>query len=187
MAIQYPVPVDSRWATYQVSTGKVVARNRPWPVAGGGPIEGLDPDFVMLRHEQGVPPIVDPRLFYLDGQESIDVDANVITVAYTPVERDVEEKVQSVLNVESEKAATMMDLQREAIQTRKVVSALIEQLINAQVLGNKHRTMLQRYAKRGRRLALNSDRVDELIAQIQAGLTPDLDAGWNEGPGEDEA
>ena len=56
--ITYPVPPESRWATWSISEAIIKQHNKPWPRADGGEIVGQDPDIVPLL-EVDVPAPVD--------------------------------------------------------------------------------------------------------------------------------
>ena len=179
MAITYPVDSDSRWATYQVSSGEIVARNRLWPVADGSEIVGQDPDYVMLLHVNDTPPTYDSRLFTLDSTEGIDVDANVIRKTYETTARSISERTIAAKNEEANQLNTHVDLVREAIRTRLMVGALLAYVTDAQTFPVKVDAMAGKYKTLAVKLWQNRDRLDEIVAAIENGEDPDLDAGWS--------
>ena len=178
MAITYPVSPESRWATYQVSTGEIVARNRPWPVADGSEIVGQDPDYIMLLHVNDTPPAYDSRLYLLEGTEGIDVDANVIHKTYETTARSIEERTIAAQNEEANQLGTHASLVREAIKTRLMVGSILAYVADAQAFPPKVDAMADKYKATAVKLWQNRDRLDEIIADIEAGSDPDLDSGW---------
>lgn len=179
MAITYPVDVENTlWATYQVSTGEIVARNRPWPVADGSEIIGQDPDFVMLLHVNDTPPQYDSRLFTLDSTEGIDADANTLHKTFETTARSIPERTIAAKNEEANQLNSHVDLVREAIRTRLMVGALLAYVTDAQTFPAKVDAMASSYKDLAVKLWANRDRLDEIIAAIENGEDPDLDAGW---------
>lgn len=180
MAITYPVPPESRWAVLRLSTGEIVSRNKPWPRADGQPIEGLDPDYVYLRHVTAARPDYDSRYYVLQGTETVDAEANELRLSWETVKRPTEELVAVAENVEAQKLQNFVRLEREAIETRLIVAAILAYIVDAQQFPPKVQTMAQEYVAKGTKIWKNRDRLKAIIADIQLGLEPDLDAGWEE-------
>ena len=65
MAITYPVPEDSRWATWSISEAIIKQHNKPWPRADGMEIVGQDPDIVPLLEVDEAQPVYDPAIEYV--------------------------------------------------------------------------------------------------------------------------
>jgi len=99
--ITYPVAPESRWAVLQLSTGELVSRNKPWPVADGSAIPGLDADYVYLLQLTDAQPDYDPRLFTLEKLETIDAPANEIRVSWQTLARPVDDVKINAANVEA--------------------------------------------------------------------------------------
>lgn len=178
--ISYPVSPESRWAVLQISTGQIISRNKSWPRADGQPIEGLDPDFVYLLHVTAAQPDYDSRYYVLEGVETVDAAANELRLDWNAVKRPVEEQVAAAENVEAEKTFSLVRLEREAIETRLMLAALIQFAVDGQQLPPKARTMATEYVQKGLRIWRNRDRLREILTGIQAGEEPDLDTGWEE-------
>lgn len=179
--ITYPVPADSKWATYRLSTGQIVSRNQNWPVEGGGPIEGQDPDYVMLMHVSSAVPNYDSRLYYLHTVEIVDVDNNELRSTYSTVKRPVDEQKVAAENVEQEQLGLQLRLEREAVQTRLMVAAILN-YIDGLVMPPKVQAMADEYKALGVKLWKNRDRLNEIFTQIDADQEPDLDSGWEPVP-----
>lgn len=179
MAIQYPVDVvNTRWAILQISTGEIVARDRLWPRADGGEIVGQDQDFVYLLQRSTEAPEYDSRLFVLRGEEEIDVDANLLTRTWTAEARPTGERVAAAENVEAQRLSDHVRIERELIETRLMVGAILSYVVDAQSFPPKVRTMAQTYILKATKVWANRDRLTQLVAEINAGTVPDLDSGW---------
>lgn len=187
MAISYPVDVaNTRWAVIKQSTGEIIARNEVWPRPDGAAISGLDPDFVYLldvrflasSHAQYVaPPNYDSRLYYLQSVETPDIPNNILDLEYEAIKRDEEEQIEAAKNKEVEELTKQIDITRELIETRLAVSALTR-IAHGQGLPQKAQSYLSGYAEKGVKLWNNRGRLDEILTDIQSGIEPNLDAGW---------
>lgn len=186
MAIQYPVRPDSRWAFYDQAADQVISRNKPWPVADGGPIPGADPNIVPLLDVQHLPethpdhaarPVYDARLFVLQIDNTVDAGANRLEVSYTTPARNLEERKVAAENREAEEVDKHLPIERELIETRLMLAAILEYLDGSQ-WPPKVQNMADRYRAKGVKLWKNRDRLKAILSEIEAGQAPDLDAGW---------
>lgn len=176
--ITYPVDVaNTKWAVYQASTGQVVARNKMWPVADGSAVPGLDPDYVYLLQSADAKPDYDSRLYFLQGDESVDPGGNSLHLAWAAVKRPVEERVVAAENVEAEELGKHISLEREAAETRLMVAAILNYIEGLQ-FPPKVQKMANEYKAKGVKLWANRDRLKAILVDIEAGGDPDLDAGW---------
>lgn len=177
MPLSYPVDTSAKWAQYRISTGTITARNKPWGNADGSEIVGLDPDFTFLRHVEQARPEIDDALFYLRSSEVVDLPDNTLTKTWEVVERSTEERFVAVDNAEIEQLGAQVSLEREVLETRLVLTAVINAL-DGVVLPKKQRDLVDDYLKKGKKLWKNRDRAKEAKANLEAGLQPDLKAGW---------
>ncbi len=178
MAITYPVDIENtRWAVLQESTGEIIARNRRWPRADGGAIDG-DPDYVYLLQVKTEPPQYDGRVYSLHGTETVDAPGNEIRTTWETTKRTIEERKIAAENVEVDKLGTIIDMQREVIETRLMLGALLKFSIDSQALPPKALAMANTYKQKAIRLWKNRDRLDAILTDIDNDLEPDLDAGW---------
>ena len=175
--ITYPVDPSTRWATINTDTGEIIARNKPWPVLDGTEIIGLDENIVLLLHVDSTPPPYDSRFYTMTVSEIVDVPNNELRRNYAAVKRPVEEQKIAAENVEITELSKHISLQRELIETRLVVSAIL-QFISGLDLPPKIQTMTDAYKSKGVKLWKNRDRLKAILADIEAGQEPDLDAGW---------
>ena len=175
--ITYPVSESSRWAVYQVSTSSVIARRKKWPVLGGGEIVSLDPDFVMLEEKADARPEVDSRIWRLEGTDVIDVAGNSITRQWETIKRVPEEIKTAAENVEAEQLGLHINLQREAMETRLMVTALLN-FVEGLTMPPKIQAKADQYKDTGVRLWKNRDRLKAIHDQIDLDQEPDLDSGW---------
>jgi hypothetical protein len=76
MAISYPVPEDSRWATWSISEAVIRKHNSKWPRTDGGPIVDQNPDIVGLLEVQLDIPAYDQATHKLVANVTVDVPAN---------------------------------------------------------------------------------------------------------------
>ena len=77
MAISYPVPEDSRWATWSISEALIKKHNAKWPRADGGPIVDQNPDIVPLLEVDVAAPEYDAATHRIErGTPVVDVPNN---------------------------------------------------------------------------------------------------------------
>jgi hypothetical protein len=175
--ITYPVTTESRWAVLQLSTGELVSRNKPWPVADGSAIPGLDPDYVYLRQLEAAQPDYDPRIFTLEKVETIDAPANEIRVSWNTIARPVEEVKINAANVEAvENQRHYEERERDKLMILGL-GILFRQIAN-QALTAKEIALKDRVIAMATKLWKNDARLRTIITALDAGQTPDLDAGW---------
>lgn len=175
--ITYPVDPASRWSVLQISTGQIISRNNVWPVHDGGPIPGLDPDYVYLLQSADAQPDYDSRLYQLQSTEVVDVAANTIQRTWDTVARPLDERLTAAENVEAEELKRHIKLEREALETRLMVAAILNYISGLQ-FPPKVQTMADDYKAKGVKLWKNRDRLKAIVTAIQAGQDPDLDTGW---------
>lgn len=189
MPLSYPIDVsNTRWAVIKQSTGEIISRNQVWPRPDGEAIQGLDPDFIYLLDVRFLPsshpeyvssPNYDSRLYYLQSIETPNIPDNILELSYQAVKRDEEEQVESAKNKELEELINQIDISREMIETRLAISALAT-LANGQNLPSKTVNFLSGYREKGVKLWNNRGRLEEILADIQSGIEPNLDAGWED-------
>ena len=176
--ITYPVDVaKTLWAVFQVSKAKIIARNKIWPVADGSAIPSLDPDFIYLLHNNDISPDYDPRLFILEGNEIVDIPNNAIKLTWLVTNRPNEERQIAAENVEAEQLSLHIKLEREAMETRLMVGAILN-FIDGLQFPPKVDIMAVAYKQKAIKLWKNRDRLNAILQQITNGQTPDLDIGW---------
>lgn len=180
MAITYPIDVaNTEWAVMEVATGQIIRRNMKWPREDGGEIVGADPGYVYLKHVAPTPPDYDSRLVQLVGTETADAAANELRIAWSTPKRPVAEAVMAAQNIEVEKLESLIgQLTREVIETRLVVGAIIKYALKAQVYPAKVKTLVDDYEAKAVKVWQNRDRLSQIVADLNAGNTPDLDSGW---------
>jgi hypothetical protein len=179
MAISYPVDVaNTRWSVIQVSTGEIVGRNRIWPVGDGSEIPGLDEDFVYLKQVAATPPDYDSRVYTLNSTEVPDIPNNELRTTFTTVKRPLEELLIVAENVETLELQKHIRLEREAIETRLMVGALLKFVLDLEAMPPKVRTMADRYKAKAVKLFKNRDRIEEIKTDFTEGREPDLDSGF---------
>ena len=178
MAISYPVNVaDTKWAVYQVSSSQIIGRRKTWPVADGSEIPGLDPDFVYLLETADARPDYDGRIYRLEGTDVIDVSANTLTRTWQTIKRVDDEIKVAAENVEAQELAKHISLEREAVETRLMVGAILQYIEGLQ-MPPKVDAAATVYKDKAVKLWKNRDRLKAIIAEIEAGTEPDMDSGW---------
>jgi hypothetical protein len=92
MAITYPVSPDSKWSVYQLSTQQVIASHKPWAVADGSEIVGLDADYVYLLEITEAKPTYDSATHKL-VKDAVNYDTinNTATTSWSAVALSAEE------------------------------------------------------------------------------------------------
>lgn len=177
--ITYPVDVvNTRWAVYRISTSEIVGRNQLWPVADGGAIPGLDPDYVYLLQSADTPPNYDARLYQLVSTENVNPPENTLHVTHSAVKRPNPDRVVAAQNEEGAHFVEHFPVERVALETCIAVGCLIA-VTDGSTLPPRFRTFLTNYKTKVQTKVLpNYDRLIEIIGQIEAGDDPDLDSGW---------
>ena len=178
--ITYPVDVaNTTWAVLEIATGQIIRRNMQWPRSDGGEIQGADPAYAYLLHVAPTPPDYDSRLVQLVGTEVADAAANELRITWSTPKRPVAESVMAAENIETEKLEALVgQLTREVIETRLVLGAIIKYALKAQVYPAKVKTLVDDYETKAVKVWQNRDRLTQIKADLAAGNTPDLDAGW---------
>ena len=90
-------------------------------------------------------------------------------------------KVVKAFTMENEEAArlsALVKVEREVIETRLMVGAILAYIVDNQQFPPKVRTMAEAYVTKATKVWQNRDRLDEILAAINNGEEPDLDAGW---------
>lgn len=181
MAIEYPVDVvNTRWAILQLSTQQIIARNKVWPRSDGGEIVGQDPDFVYLLQVSTVEPDYDSRLYQLIRTEEADVEANELRWTWDTQKRPNEERIIAAENVEAEQVTLSVKLEREVVETRLILGAILSHVVDQQQFPPKVRQRVRKYIGKATKFWRNRDRLEAIIEQIKAGEDPDLDTGWED-------
>jgi hypothetical protein len=178
--ISYPVPIDSRWSVLQVSTGEIISRNRTWPRLDGMAIDGLDPDFVYLLQIRDTPPEYDSRLFVLESAETVDAAANEIRTTWTTTARPVEDVKVNAANVETLENSKHFEARERDKLMILGLGVLFRQVAN-QALTAREIALKDRLIAVATKLWKNDTRLRSILTAIDAGQTPDLDAGWEPG------
>jgi len=181
MAIQYPVDTAAtagRWMLYDTTTEAEPVRmsgTGNWPVGDGGPIQGLAENLVPLLKVTDDQPLVDDAMARLVGTPAIDVSANEIRTTWAIVSRSLREKQDVVSNLEYEEANKHFDIQREALETRIVVAALLRTVKNLNVPAGLQ-TFADNYLAKATKIYKNRQKIQAVLAQIEADEIVDLDA-----------
>lgn len=179
MAITYPVDTENtRWAVYQASTALIIARNKVWPVADGGPIQGLDPDYIYLLEVVDAQPAYDARLYSLNRIEGIDIDANILHSTWETAPRALEEVITAIENEESAQMALHVRIEQELKETRLMLGALLFYAVDNQAFPPKALAMSDAYKAKAVKLWQNRDRADELKTAANSGQAVSIDSGW---------
>ena len=177
MAITYPVPADSKWAVYQISTEQIIARRKQWPVGDGSEIVGLDPDYVYLLEQSDARPDFDSRIYRIEGTDVLDVAGNTLTRTWQTIKRVDDEIKVAAENVEAQELSKHISLEREAVETRLMVGAILQYIEGLQ-MPPKVDAAATVYKDKAVKLWKNRDRLKAIIAEIEAGTEPDMDSGW---------
>jgi hypothetical protein len=163
----------------EVSTGQIVARNKPWPRPDYMAIEGLDPDFVYLEQITDTRPDYDSRMFTLQSAEVVDAEAQEIRTTWETVARPLEDVEVNVANVEVDKLEVLANDQGFKKMMILAVATLFRRVEN-QVLTNPEIALKKTVLARGKAVWQNDFRRAQIINQLRAGAKPDIDAGWTE-------
>jgi len=178
MAISYPVDVDNtRWAVLYLPTGQIIGRNKVWPVLDGSEIPGLEPEYVYLLQISSAKPDYDSRYYTLDGVEVVDAENNELRTTWSAVKRPTEEQVAAAENVEAEHFTNLVRAERELIETRLMVGAILAYVVDQQSFPPKVRNAAEAYIAKATKVWQNRDRLQEILDGIQLGEEPDLDTG----------
>jgi len=177
--ITYPVNPTSRWSVLQVSTGQIVARNKPWPTTDGMAIPGLDPDFIYLEQITDTRPDYDSRLFSLQAVEVVDPAEQEIRTTWQLVDRDVNDVLVNLANIE----IAELEKQVPENQFRKMVllglGTLFRQVAN-QELTNRELKVKRQILEKAKAAWNNDKRHADLKTAVIEGQKPDFDTEWAE-------
>ena len=179
--ITYPVSPDSRWSVLRISTGEIVGRNKAWPVADGTEIQGADPDYVYLLQSEDAQPDYDSRLYVLSSQEVVDVPANTIQTTYSTAKRPKPERVTAAENEEAAQVDKHFPLEKITRETAMMVGLIYHYAIDGQAIPPRFQGFAEDYRNKVKdKLLKNRDRLQAILADIEADNDPDLDAGWED-------
>ena len=175
--ITYPVSTLSRWAVLQLSTGEIIARNKPWPVSDGNAIPGLDPDFVYLQQLTDSQPDYDPRIVTLEKQEEIDAAANELRTTWLAVPRPVAEVKINLANVEAvENLKHYSAVERDKLMLLGL--GVLFRLQANQNLTAKEIALKTRVVDIATRVWKNDATLRAKLTALDASQPIDPDAGW---------
>ena len=178
MAITYPVDTaNTKWAVLNTDTGEILARNKTWPTADGSEIVGLASNIVYLLHVTDAQPDYDSRLYVMTSTEVVDAPNNQLRRTYAAQKRPTEEQLTAAENVEVEQMRRHVKLEKEAIETRLMLAAVLHHL-DGLTLPPKMQAMADDYKAKGVKIWKNRDRLKAIKADITNGIEPDMDAGW---------
>lgn len=139
--IAYPVDragTAGQWAIWYDADGfgagdqgAVFRRGVSWPVADGGPIQGLDPHYAYLLMVRSEPPAIDERLQAIayPCPESPDFAASTLATTCTAAVRSAAELVAAVRNEAATRKAAVLaayGIQSPSDQTRALALLIAE-------------------------------------------------------------
>jgi hypothetical protein len=140
-------------------------------------IVGADPDYVYLLQIEAAQPDYDPRLFTLEKSETIDAPANEIRVSWQTVARPVEEVKINAANVETFENSRHYE-QRERDKLMILGLGVLFRQVANQALTAKEIALKDKVIAAAVKIWKNDARLRQIITALDAGQTPDLDAGW---------
>lgn len=180
MAISYPVDVpNTKWAIIQISTGEIIARNKAWPVYDGTAIPGQDPDHVYLLQVETARPDYDSRLFSLQSTETVDVENSTLSKTYQAIARPVEDRKTAAENVESMEFDKHFPIEKITRETALMIGLIYHFAIDGQAIPVRFRAFADGYKNAVvNKLLKNRDRLEEILTDIDNGIEPALDEGW---------
>lgn len=179
--ISYPVDVQgTRWTVLRTSDSTILERNKIWPHREGKQLKGLDPDLEYLLESFDAVPNFDPRLYNLIATENLNVSANTIRTTYSLEPVDNTARLETADVEENNRLATLLDLNREALQTRQMVGAILDHLVDITQLPPKKENRANAYITKARKVWQNRDRKQAIRDEINLNQDPDFDAGWQE-------
>jgi hypothetical protein len=99
----------SRYHLYSKTAGAIIRRNIEHPCADEGPVEGMDPDLVLLRIVQDTPPYYDAATHDINPVEQIDLDASEVRVTWEIFDLPADEAAAVLLSQRRAQMATILD------------------------------------------------------------------------------
>lgn len=186
MAISYPVNVQDtagKWRLLDTETSKItkLGQNGTWPVADGGAIPGLAENFVPLLVVDSERPAYDSRFSRVIATPVVSIANNQITTDWSIEDRPDEEKKSAVYNIEQEEFSKHLDPARLSVQNTLVLTAILRKLKGQNIPAGFQRWM-DDFQERGEKIYLNRQKIEEFIAQIDAGTDPAVDLAVFEAP-----
>lgn len=174
--ITYPVPPNSLWAIYQISSDSIISRNKPWPRADRQEIIGLNPDLILLQQISSPKPEFDENIYTLHNNESIVLSANELRTNWYTRKKTQSELLNLIKDTEATQIQSIGQINRTLLDTVLIVSAILTYSnINFPA---KIQPMLDNYRNLGIQLWKNRDNFQTLKQQILSGADPNLTTGW---------
>lgn len=170
----------------RISTGEILNRTL-YPRDDMAAVEGLDPDLEWMVIRTPFPvPNYDPRYFNMVTTEERgpDPDAEFThlhpwNVTYSTTKRPVEQIKLSARNKERLELSRHLSDADALKFTLMVVTALAREQ-KGLALTPREQAALDQLTVLAVKVQANDDRGTEIVAQIELGQEPDLDAGWAE-------
>ncbi len=106
----------SRYHLYSKTAGAIIRRNIEHPRADEGPVEGMDPDLVLLRIVQDTPPDYDASTHDINPVEQIDLDASEVRVTWEIFDLPADEVAAVLLSQRRAQMAAILDALPVTIQ-----------------------------------------------------------------------
>lgn len=175
--ITYPRNLEAKYVLFRISTGETIKDNATYPVADGGEVPGLDPDYIYLEKTVGAVPDYDPRIFVRTTTETPDVENGTWTVAYSTEKRLTGEIETAITNEEANANQSLLPYQRQLKTMILGLGVLFRQLESA-TLTNKEVAIKQQVMGLATKVWKNDAALKAKLAEIAAGTEPDPDSEW---------
>ena len=146
------------------------------------PLQGADPDLLYLHKVEPFPePDYDSRHRQLVVDHTVDQDNGEYIRTYTTQVRPNDERTQAAEDEESFQFQRHFPVERVALHTAIMVGLIYEFTVNQQSIPAKFQPFATAYRNRVKDKVLpNFDRLNAIIADIEAGNEPDMDSGWSD-------
>lgn len=167
----------------RISTGEIINNNAY--IDASEPRTGLVDLKYYVYYEPTAVPDYDPRYFILNTVKTMQEgvphpdfpDYDQYLISYTTTKRDIEEIKIQVENAENEANNHVVPLEKQIKVLFKGVNVLFRNL-EGSTLTKKEKRTKKRVNKIAQSLLKNEAKKEAKIADIEAGLEPDLDDGW---------
>ena len=178
--IAYPVDTEEtkgKWMLLDTNTDQMVRLGQTgnWPNGDGSEIVGLDSNLIPLLKVRDEQPSPSGPLNRVVGTPTVDIPNNEIRTTWAIIDRDLAEKLEVLDNLEFTEANKHVEINRELIETRLVVTALLRTVKNLNVPSDLQ-AFVDTYLAKATKIYKNRQKIRTARAQIEANEQIDLDA-----------
>ena len=177
--ITYPVDTEEtkgKWMLLDTNTDQMVRLGQTgnWPNGDGSEIVGLDANLIPLLKVRDEQPSPSGPLNRVVGTPTVNVGDNEIRTTWAIIDRDLAEKLEVLDNLEFTEANKHVNINRELLETRIVVAALLRTVKNLNVPGDLQ-AMADEYLVKATKIFKNRQQIEIVRTKVTANEKVDVD------------